>query len=149
VTYISGAHDTADLFHRVKVGTQTTVHCENLFVDDCCNGQAVEAICESLPELDIVSSLALIVEAIDTVDGGAFVVAAQDEEVLGVFDLVGKKEADCLKRLLASIDIVSKEEIVCLRGEAAIFEQTKKIIILAMYITTNLWSHDNGQHIVM
>ena len=121
-TYISGAHDTADLFHRVEVRTQTAVHCENLFVNNCCNGEAVEAICERLPELDIVPSLAFVVETIDTIDGRAFVVAPQDEEVLGVFDLVGKKEADCLKRLLASIDIVSEEEVVCLWGETAIFE---------------------------
>jgi hypothetical protein len=65
------------------------VHCEDLLVDDCCNRQAVEAISKRLPQLDIVPSLALIVEAIDTVDGGAFVIATQDEEVFGIFDLVG------------------------------------------------------------
>jgi hypothetical protein len=65
------------------------VHCEDLLINDCCNRQAVEAISERLPQLDIVPSLALIVEAIDTVDGGAFVIAAQDEEVFGIFDLVG------------------------------------------------------------
>jgi hypothetical protein len=65
------------------------VHCEDLLVDDCSNRQAVEAISKRLPQLDIVPSLALIVEAIDTVDGGAFVIATQDEEVFGIFDLVG------------------------------------------------------------
>ena len=52
------------------------MHCENLLVDDCCNGQAVEAVGERLPELDVVSSLALIIEPVDSVDGRAFVVAA-------------------------------------------------------------------------
>jgi len=65
------------------------VHCENLLVNDCCDRQAVEAISERLPQLDVVPSLAFVVEAIDTVDGGAFVVAAQDEEVFRIFDLVG------------------------------------------------------------
>lgn len=66
------------------------MHCENLFVNDGCDRQAVETIRKGLPQFDIVSSLALIVEAVDTVYGGAFVVAAQDEEIFWVFDLVGK-----------------------------------------------------------
>ena len=72
------------------------MHGEDLLVDDSSDGEAVEAVCESLPKLDVVSSLALVVEAIDTVDGGALVVAAQDEEVLGVFDLIGQEQADGL-----------------------------------------------------
>jgi hypothetical protein len=75
-TYISWAHDAADLFHGVQIGTQTSVHCENLLIDDCRNGQAVEAVCESLPKLDVIPSLAFVVEPIDAVDGSAFVVAA-------------------------------------------------------------------------
>lgn len=65
------------------------MHGEDLFVDDGGNRQAVEAVRKSLPQLDVVPALALIVETIDTVDGGTLVVAAQDEEVLGVLDLVG------------------------------------------------------------
>jgi hypothetical protein len=72
------------------------VHCENLLIDDCRNRKAVETVRERLPKLNIVPSLTLIVEAVDAVDGRAFVVAAQDEEVFGVFDLVGKEQTDCL-----------------------------------------------------
>ena len=50
-------------------------------------------------------------------------VASQDEEVLGVLDLVREQEADGLERLLAAVDVVAKEEIVRLGREAAIFEQ--------------------------
>jgi hypothetical protein len=64
------------------------VHSEYLLVNDSCDGQAVEAICESLPEFDVVPPLALVVEAINAVDGGAFVVASKDKEVLRVFDFV-------------------------------------------------------------
>jgi hypothetical protein len=64
------------------------VHCEDLLINDCRDRQAVEAISERLPQLDIVPSLAFVVEAVDTIDGGAFVVAAQNEEIFGVFDLV-------------------------------------------------------------
>lgn len=72
------------------------MHGENLLVDDSGNWQAVEAIGEGLPELDVVSPLALIVEAVDAVDGGALVVAAEHEEVLGVLDLVREQQADGL-----------------------------------------------------
>ena len=90
-TYIGGSHDTADLLHGIQIWAKTTVHCEYLLIDDCRNGEAVEAVGERLPKLDIVPSLTLIVEAVDAVDGRAFVVAAQDEKVFGVFDLVGKE----------------------------------------------------------
>jgi hypothetical protein len=66
------------------------VHGEDLLVNDGGNGQAVEAVGKCLPELDVVTTLALVVEAINAVDGCAFVVTPQDEEVLGVLDLVGE-----------------------------------------------------------
>lgn len=64
------------------------MHSENLLVDDGSDRQAVEAVGKGLPQLNVVPPLALIVEPIDAVDRGAFVVTAQDEEVLRVFDLV-------------------------------------------------------------
>jgi hypothetical protein len=114
------------------------VHCENLLIDDGRDWQAVEAISESLPEFDIIPPLALIVKTIDTIDRCAFVVAAENEEVFRILDLVGQKKANSLKRLLASVNIISKEEIVCLRRKAAILEQTKKIVVLSVDITADL-----------
>jgi len=64
------------------------VHGEDFLVNDCCNGQAVEAIGEGLPKLDVVSTLALIIKAIDAVDGSTLMVTSEDEKVFGVFDLV-------------------------------------------------------------
>lgn len=74
-TYICWPHDPADLLHRVQVWAQTTVHREDLLIDDCGNWQAVEAVGESLPQFDVVSSFALIVEAVYTIDGCTLVVA--------------------------------------------------------------------------
>jgi len=51
------------------------------------------------------------------------VVAAEDEEVLGVFDLVGEEEADGLEGLLAAVDVVSEEEVIGFWWEAAVFEE--------------------------
>lgn len=44
------------------------MHAKNFFVNDGCNWKAVETVSESFPKLDVVSSLALIIEAIDSVD---------------------------------------------------------------------------------
>lgn len=100
------------------------MHGEDLLINDGGNRETVEAVGESLPELDVVSALALIVETVDTVDRGTLVVSAQNEEVLGVLDLVRKEEADGLERLLATVDVVTEEEVVSLRGETAVFEET-------------------------
>jgi len=87
---ISWPHDATNLLHGVEVRAQSSVHREDLLVDDGSDWQAVEAVGESLPQLDIVSALALIVEAVDAVDRGAFVVTAKNEEIFRVLDLVGE-----------------------------------------------------------
>ena len=66
------------------------MHRENLLVNYGSNGQAIEAVGKCLPELDVVSSLALIIEAVDTVDRGALMITTKNEEVFGVLDLVGE-----------------------------------------------------------
>jgi hypothetical protein len=60
------------------------VHAKDLLVNDGGNRQAVEAIDEGLPKLDVIPSFALIIETVDAVDRRALVVAPQNEEVLGV-----------------------------------------------------------------
>ena len=124
MTYISWTHHTADLLHGVEIRTQASVHGEDLLVDNGGNGQAVEAIGKSLPELDVVATLALIVKSVDTVDRGAFVVTAENEEVFGIFDLVRKQQADGLEGLLATVDVVTKEEVVRLGRETTVLEKT-------------------------
>jgi hypothetical protein len=114
------------------------MHGEDLLVDDSSDGKAVEAIGKSLPQLDVVATLALVVKAIDTVDRGALVVTSEDEEVFGVLDLVGEEQADGLKRLLASIDVVTEEEVVGLRREATVLEESEEIVVLSVDITADL-----------
>lgn len=141
-TYISGTHDPTDLLHRVEIRAQTTVHGENLLVDDRRNRQTVEAVGERLPELDVVSSLALVVESIDTVDRGTLVVAAQNEEILRILDLVCQEQTNGFERLLATIHVVTKEEVVGFRGKSTVFEQTKEIVVLSVDVTANLRKTD-------
>jgi hypothetical protein len=118
----------------VQIGRKTTVHAQNLLIDDCCNRQGVEAVRERLPQLDVVAALALIVETVNSVDGSTFVVAAQDEKVLRVFDLVSQKQANYFQTLLSAIDVIAQEQVVALRREPTILEQTEKVIVLTVNI---------------
>lgn len=61
-------------------------------------------------------------------------VSSQQKKVFWVFDLVGQQEADGLQRLLASVHIVAQEKVVALWGEASIFKQPQKIIVLPVNI---------------
>jgi hypothetical protein len=46
-----------------------------------------------------IPSLALIVKAINPVNGGTLMVSSDHEEILGVLNLVRKKQADALQTL--------------------------------------------------
>jgi hypothetical protein len=113
------------------------VAAEDLFIDDSREWEAVEAICECFPELDVISPFAFVVEAVDSVDGGAFVVSSEKEEVLWVFDFVSEEEADSFQGLLSSIDVVSKEQVVGLWRKGAVLEESEQIVVLAVNVTTD------------
>lgn len=86
--YISGSHNPADLFHGVEIRGQSSMHSENLLINDGGDWKTVEAIRERFPQLDVISSFTLVVKAIYTVDGCTLVVAAKNEEIFGILDLV-------------------------------------------------------------
>lgn len=114
------------------------MHAENLLVDDRSNGQTVEAVCKGLPKLDVITPLAFVVEAINTIDRSAFVVASKNEEILWVLYFISEEEANCLKRLLAAVDIVSQEEIICVWWEASVLKEAQQVIVLAVDVSANL-----------
>jgi hypothetical protein len=64
------------------------MHAKDLFIDNRSTREAVEAVGKSLPELDTEASFALIIKAINPIDGGTLVVSTQDEEIFRVLDLV-------------------------------------------------------------
>jgi len=72
---ISWSHNVLDLLEFFEFGTESAMHAENLLVDDSCNWQTVEHICEHLPESNGVSAFALVVESVNAIDLGALVVA--------------------------------------------------------------------------
>lgn len=66
-------------------------------------------------------------------------VAAEDEEVLWVLDLVGEQQADGFKGLLAPVDVIAEEQIIGFGGEPAVLEQAEEVIILSVDVTTYLY----------
>ena len=83
------------------------MHADDFVVNDGAAREAVEGVAEGLPKLDGEAAAAFVVEAVDAVDTGALVVAAEDEKVFGILDLVGEEETDYLEGLLATVDIVA------------------------------------------
>ena len=69
------------------------MHAKDFFVDDGGDREAVETVGEGLPDFDVVAPLALIVEAIDAIDGCTLVVAPQNEEILRKLNLEGQEQA--------------------------------------------------------
>ena len=78
-------------------------------------------------------------------------VAAQDEEVLRVLDLVRQEETgrsgrasggdrapDRLERLLPAIDVVAQEQIVAFRRKAAVLEQSEQVVVLTVDVAADL-----------
>ncbi len=66
------------------------MHAEHLVIDQRTYWQEVEALTEVFPKAGRSPPLAFVVEPVKVVDLRGLVIAPQQEEVLGVFDLVGQ-----------------------------------------------------------
>jgi hypothetical protein len=72
----------------------------------------VEATVDGLPERFLqASSVALVQEAEAAVDGGVLVVSPEEEEGVGILDLIGEEEADGLDATAAAVHVVPQEEV--------------------------------------
>jgi hypothetical protein len=121
-----------------KTRRETTVDTEDFTGHNRSNWEGVESIDEGLPDLDVATTLALIIEPINTGNVGAFMVSSKQEEVLRVFELVAHQQKDCLQTLLASVDIVTQEKVVGSRRESTHLEKSNKVSVLAVNIADNL-----------
>lgn len=79
--------------------------------------------------------LTLVIEAINTIDGSAFVIASQEEKVLRVLNFIREQQTDCFQRLFSPIHVVAQEQIVTFRRKAAVLEQAQQVVVLAMDVT--------------
>jgi hypothetical protein len=135
---IGRAHNALHLIQTGKFWTETSVHAKDLFINNCSTREAVEAVGKSLPELDSEASFALVVKAINPIDGGTLVVSAQDEEIFGVLDLVRQQQTDGLETLLATVHVIAQKDVIGLGWEATVFKETQQIVVLPVDVTTDL-----------
>ena len=85
------------------------MHTEDLIIDQGSNWEAVEAVSKSFPEFYIISTLAFVIETVNSVDRSTFVISSQQKEVLGVLNFVSQQQTDGFQTILSSVDIISKE----------------------------------------
>jgi len=70
------------------------VHAEYLVIHARTDGVLVKQVREHLPQFNIKPAFALVVEALNTINGRTLMVPTQHEEVVGLLDLVGHEQAD-------------------------------------------------------
>ena len=147
----SGTRELLELGNCNKFGRETSVHAQNLVVNESRNGHTVEDILELFPRLDWKAAFAFVVETINAVDLTTFVISAQQEKVFLVLDLVREQQNDRLQRLTTSVYVVAEEEVVGFGREPAIFKQSQQIGELTVGVTwdnkekgkggfSNLWA---------
>jgi hypothetical protein len=107
VGHVARPGHVPDLLQAAQVRGDAAVHAQDAAVHQRRHGEPVEAVAEDAPEAHAVPALALVVEAVDAVHGGHLVVAAEEEQVLRVPQLVGEQQARRLDALLAAVHVVA------------------------------------------
>jgi len=110
---------------------------KDFVIDDSCDRETVETIRECFPKFYRKSTFAFVIKSVNSVYGGAFVIASEEEKVFRVLDLVGEKQTDRLKRLLPSVDVVAKEKVIRLGRKSSVFKETQKVGVLTMDISAD------------
>lgn len=62
-----------------------------------------------LPKFKI--AFTFLIESVNSCDGGRLVVASQNKDLVGIFDLIRIKETNRFDTLSSSIDIIPQEEV--------------------------------------
>ncbi len=107
IRHVTRPRNVGNLLHLCKFWTQPTVHANNFVINDCRARQAIERVTKLLPHFNREATTALVIETVDTVDTGTFVISAEQEEVFRILDLVRKKKTDHFYRLFASVDVIA------------------------------------------
>ena len=93
----------------MHVLSNTSMHAHNFLVNKCNQRHMVEALIESLPESNFVSSLDFVEETVDSGYGLAFVVTSKNDDLLWVSNFKSEEETDDFARLSTSIDVITHE----------------------------------------
>lgn len=112
------------------------MHTQYPIIDNCTNWQNIENGPEFSPKFDIIPPFTFIIKAVHSVNGLAFVVASQQEEVIRVLNFIGHQETDRFNTLFSSIDVVSdKKKLLVIMRIAGNIKESEKVEKLTMYIT--------------
>ncbi|TKW51225.1 hypothetical protein CTA1_2028 [Colletotrichum tanaceti] len=127
----------SQVIEGVKLGAQTTVDAQELFVHDGSQGQAAEGLHAGLVNGLGVLVLALELEGKVVGQVATLVVTAEQPQGLGVVDLQAPEIQDALDAEVASVDIVAEEKVSRLGGVAPNFEELHQIVVLAVDVTAD------------
>lgn len=135
------------MVHALQIGTQAAMTAENLLVNNCRNGQTIEAVRKGFPQFNVVPALAFVVEAINAIYACTLMITAQQEEILRVFDFVGEQQTNCLERLLSAVHVVAEKQVIRFGREASVLKETQQIGELAVNVAAYLeWSLELQQN---
>ena len=115
------------------------MHAKYLLVHYSSYRQTIEAVGEGLPQLNVVPTFALVVEAIYSVNTSTFVIATKNEKIFGILDLICQQKADGFETLFSPINVVAEKQVVGGRRKAPVFEKSQEIKVLTMDIPTDLY----------
>lgn len=98
----------SDVIESIDARREAPVQAEDLVVDEGGEGEIVEKVGEVLPDIGIsVLAETFVIEAVDLSDLARLVVAAEDGDALGISDLQGDEQSNCLDRVVSTVDVVA------------------------------------------
>lgn len=108
---------------------ETTVHAENIVVDDSREAQVIENLSAIAPHVHTaVLAQAFVVKTVDLRDLTTLVIAPDQGDPLRVPHFQGKEEQEGLDGVVSSVHEVAKEEVIPLWAVPAHFEQLPGIV---------------------
>ena len=134
---VRGSCNLSDVIHVLQTRRQTAMHTEDLACHDGSYGQAIEGVNKRLPDFDIASPFAFIVESINPCNIGTLMIAAEDEKVFRELELIAEQKEDGLKALFSTVYIVPKEQIIGFWRKATHLKEPDEIIVLPMDVAHN------------
>ncbi len=104
--------DGSDLVDGLDLRAEASMHTEHLPVDNGSDGQVIEDLGAVLPGIGVpVFSVDLIVEAVNGGNLAGLVVASQQGDPVGVFDLQAQQVLESLNGVEAPVNKIANEDV--------------------------------------
>lgn len=120
----------------LNVWGESSVHTENLVVDDCGDSEIVEDLGKSSPDIQrAVLFNALVIEAVNLGDESWLVISSEEGDSVFIAHLQGEEKEESFDTVSSSIDVVPKENVVGVGRIATNFEQFEQIVKLSVNVS--------------